>query len=257
MKDKHAITAQRVSIWNVKIDRLIKLQLPDMYLKEYQYAADRITLGSAIGNRFTLTIRDIGKTRKEIQSILLKFEGFSTSQGIPNYYGPQRFGEGNVDGGKAIIDGDLKQAVEVILQKVQEQYVRGGIESISKVFWYEKKMLRHLAKYPHDYAGALRRIPKRILQIYPHAYQSYLFNNKLRQAIVDNQIPQTITIEGFKVQKMPELNIHPITRASIIKPTNFHILRVRDDIATIRFTLGKGEYASTLLLNLMNNPQLK
>jgi tRNA pseudouridine13 synthase len=253
MKDKRAISAQRISIWKGKIETLQHLQLPDMYLKDYAYSKERITLGSAIGNRFTITIRDIRKTYSEIKEILTFFQTICTSQGILNYFGPQRFGKGNVEGGKAIIDGDLQRAVEVILKKVRAQFDQSGIESISNVFWYEKTMLQHLVKYPKDYAGALRKIPKRILRIYPHAYQSHIFNQQLTHAIWENQVPKTITVPGFQIPKMPELNMREITRASFIKPTHFHILKIQDESTTIRFSLKKGEYASTVLLYLMSD----
>jgi tRNA(Glu) U13 pseudouridine synthase TruD len=119
------------------------------------------------------------------------------------------------------------------------------------VFWYEKKMLRHLTKYPNDYAGALRKIPKRIRRLYVHAYQAYVFNQKLQQAILKGKIPKSITIEGFRVPKLPELQTIAIHRQSYIKPKNFQIRRVKDDAATIEFTLARGEYASTLLSFLL------
>jgi len=59
MKDKRAITAQRVSIWKVRREIISSLKLHDMFLKDFKYADDRINLGNAIGNRFTITIRDI------------------------------------------------------------------------------------------------------------------------------------------------------------------------------------------------------
>ena len=124
------------------------------------------------------------------------------------------------------------------------------------MFWYEKTMLQHLAKYPNDYAGALRKIPKRILRIYPHAYQSHIFNQQLTHAILENQVPRTITVRGFQIPKMPELNMHAITRASFIKPTQFQILTIQNKLTTIRFSLRKGEYASIVLLHLMSNALL-
>ena len=175
MKDKRALTAQRVSLWKGRAEALTRLKLPDMVLKDFEYADERINLGTAIGNRFTITIREVSKKKEEIVETLSRFQEIATSRGFPNYYGPQRL-SGNVEVGKAIKNGDLKLAVTLILKKVQPLLENGDLENIPKVFWYEKNMLRHLKKYPNDYAGALRRIPKRIRRLYIHAYQSYIFN---------------------------------------------------------------------------------
>jgi TruD family tRNA pseudouridine synthase len=254
MKDKRAVTGQRVSVWNVKVEQLARFRFKDIYLKDFEYADDRITLGNALGNRFTITIRDIPKTIKETMEIIQRFRAIITSSGIPNYFGSQRFGSGNANVGQAIKEGDLKRGVEIILKKTQPYLQAGGIERIPKVFWYEKKMLRHLTKYPNDYAGALRQIPKKILTLYVHAYQSRLFNNQLQHALTDNSIPETIDVAGFHVSKMPELRAFPLRRRTLLTSPNFQMLKHVEGMVVLRFTLAKGEYASTLLSQLRTIP---
>ena len=153
---------------------------------------------------------------------------------------------------KAIKNGDLKLAVTLILKKVQPLLENGDLENIPKVFWYEKNMLRHLKKYPNDYAGALRKIPKRIRRLYIHAYQSYIFNEELRQNILENQVPKTITIQGFAVPRMPELKASQLERRSLLVAKDFKVLSVTNSTVKLRFTLLKGEYASTFLSFLVN-----
>lgn len=252
MKDKRAITAQRVSLWKGHVETMTRLHLKDIRLKDFEYAEDRINLGTARGNRFTITLRDIPRKKDEINDILTRFRALVTSRGIPNYYGPQRTGGGNVEAGRAIKDGNLKEGVAVILNKVNDYFEEGGIERIPKVFWYEKRMLHHLARYPNDFAGALRRIPKKIRTLYVHAYQSHLFNEQLKQAIRENQVPDTLSIPGFTIPKMPELRTFLITRRTYLKPRDFTTLKITDSEAIIRFTLAKGEYASTLLSHLIS-----
>jgi TruD family tRNA pseudouridine synthase len=250
MKDKHALTAQRVSLWKGRADVLAHLRLHEMFLKDFEYADERINLGNAVGNRFTITIRDIPKKQREITDTLNRFAQEVTSQGVPNYFGPQRFGGGNVEAGRAIKDSELRRGVDVILAKVMRYLSDGGIESIPKVFWYEKKMLRHLENHPNDSAGALRKIPKKILRLYVHAYQSHLFNEQLKQAIQENQVTETLTIPGFATPTMPELRTVPITRRTFLTAKDFTTQKALDGLAVLRFTLEKGEYASTLLAHL-------
>jgi tRNA pseudouridine13 synthase len=250
LKDKRAITAQRVSLWKGRTDVLAHLTLHEMFLKEFEYSDTRINLGNAVGNRFTITIRDIPKKQREIADTLNRFAQEVTSIGIPNYFGPQRLGGGNAEVGRAIKDSDLRHGVDVILAKVTGFLTDGGIESIPKVFWYEKRMLRHLENHPNDFAGALRKIPKKILKLYVHAYQSFLFNEQLKQAIQESQVTETLTIPGFATPTMPELRTVPITRRTFLIAWDFTTEKAIDGLAVLRFTLGKGEYASTLLENL-------
>jgi tRNA(Glu) U13 pseudouridine synthase TruD len=174
-----------------------------------------------------------------------------TTQGVPNYYGPQRLRGENVKVGIALKNGDLKRGTELILEKIQPYLNKGGLESVPKVFWYEKRMFRHLRKYPNDFAGALRRVPKRIRRLYLHAYQSQIFNQQLDQVSSDQHMPPSFTIPGFTIDKMPEMNTIPITRKSLLIVKQFHLLRIAPASIKIRFTLGKGEYASILLLHLL------
>ncbi len=252
MKDKRALTSQRVSLWKGNVGSLIRLRLNDIYLKDFEYSDERINLGEAIGNRFTITIRNISKSKKDTNQCLTKFGEEVTSKGIPNYFGPQRFGISNAKIGRAIRDGDLQHGIKLIIQKAQPYLEEGSIENIPRSFWYEKRVLHHLKKYPNDYAGALRRIPKRILRIYTHAYQALIFNKKLKKNLIEGKTPKWITMPGFHVPKMPELSTYSVKRRSFLIAKNFKIIRVGEGMITIRFSLGRGEYASTLLSHLVD-----
>jgi tRNA pseudouridine13 synthase len=252
MKDKRAYTAQRVSLWRGEWKKMFHLKLQDIKLKDFNYSNDRITLGNATGNQFTITIRDIPKSRDEILDILCRFNKLITNRGIPNYFGPQRFGGHNADIGAAIIDGELKKGTELILNKIKPFLKSGDLKRIPKVFWYEKRMLNYLKKYPRDYAGTLRKIPKRILRLYTHSYQSHIFNEKLKKFLIEGDPPISIIMPGFDVPKMPELKTFPIERKSFLITGDFKTIKVKDGLAILSFTLNRGEYASTLLANLLD-----
>jgi tRNA pseudouridine13 synthase len=251
-KDKRALTAQRISLWRGEAGVMMNLKLPDMILKDFEYSDKRINLGDAIGNRFTIIIRDIDKfNRDDVVEALYRFKELVTIKGIPNYYGPQRL-RGNVEVGKAIKCGNLKLAVKIIIKKVEPFLKEGGVNKIPNVYWYEKKMLRHLKSHPNDYTGALRKIPKKIRRFYTHSLQSHTFNQKLHEYMIKNEVPESITVNGFKTPKMSELNTIPIVRRSYFVAKDFQILNVSPDAVKIRFTLNKGDYASTLLSHLTN-----
>ena len=252
MKDKRAVTAQRVSMWRGEARQLARIGIPDIRFKDFAYTAERINLGEATGNRFTITIRNIPRAENDITTTLTRFIAVARIEGMPNYYGPQRFGGQNAEIGDAIRIGNLQGATELLLAKLQPAIAKGGLAAVPDVFWYEKLVAQHLMQHPNDYAGALRRTPKRILRIFCHAYQSRIFNERLRRAIELNEVPPTITVDGFKVSKMPELSTHSIVRPCRIRPIDLRLVRVQPGQATIRFSLGSGEYATTVLSQLID-----
>jgi len=251
MKDKNAVTAQRISLWRGDARAMLRLRLSNMFLKDFDYADERITLGNHTENRFTITIRNIPLEKENIREVLSRFGEEATIKGVPNYYGAQRLEGGNAEVGKALKDGELRLGVELILRKTQP-YLQKGIEAVPKALWYERDMLRHLEKYPSDYAGALRRIPKRIQKLYLNAYQSSIFNEELDRALRGGSTPTSIAVPGFDVPRMPELSTVAFERKSLIAIRGFKIFDVGEGVATVGFRLGKGEYASTVLFILTN-----
>lgn len=251
MKDKRAVTAQRVSVWRVDAPGLRRLHLKDLWAKDLGYSHERITLGNASGNRFTVTIRNIPLDKGQIRRTLEEFGSVAQEGRIPNFFGPQRLEGENPTIGRAIADGDLKLATDILLRKVQPYLAKGGLEELPDVFWIEKRVLQHLKRLPNDYAGALRRIPKKLLRVFTHSVQSQAFNDALREAILRGDVPETLRVEGFHVDRMPELSTRPIQRRSFMDVKDFRVLSVQDGLTKIRFTLGTGEYATTLLSYLI------
>ncbi|PTD94775.1 tRNA pseudouridine(13) synthase TruD, partial [archaeon SCG-AAA382B04] len=51
---------------------------------------------------------------------------------------------------------------------------------------YERTMLHRLYENPSDFVGALNNLPKNLLNLFIHAYQSYLFNKTINERINRN-----------------------------------------------------------------------
>jgi tRNA pseudouridine13 synthase len=101
--------------------------------------------------------------------------------------------------GKAIVKGNFRKAVMLFLAKpsphehpesrqAREQLhttqdYKQALKNFPKQLRYERLMLRHLAKKPDDYVGAFRRLPIKLRELFPQAYQSYLFNKFLSRRI--------------------------------------------------------------------------
>ncbi len=147
-KDKKAITEQHISIQNgPKTD----LKLKDIELKFLGKGNERLNLGDLKGNEFMITVRNLDN--KEIDGLKKKYKNIIKK--IPNYFDEQRFGinKNNHIIGKYIIKKEFNKACELI-----------------------PEVKDYLNKKPNDFIGALRSLNKKILRIYIHSYQSYLFN---------------------------------------------------------------------------------
>ena len=100
MKDRHAVTTQRFSV------RLPKKTAPDTALLddaecqvlEAQWHNRKLARGALAGNRFILTLREIQDERDVLESALQILR----TQGVPNYFGEQRFGAEQANVGKAL-----------------------------------------------------------------------------------------------------------------------------------------------------------
>jgi tRNA pseudouridine13 synthase len=122
--------------------------------------------------------------------------------GVPNFFGHQRFGTTRPIThlvGKAIVQGNFKKAAMIFLAKpslfehpesreAREQLqstqdFRRALRNFPKQLHYERLMLKHLVKKPEDFVGAFRRLPIKLRQLFPQAYQAYLFNKFLSRRI--------------------------------------------------------------------------
>lgn len=87
LKDKHAVTKQWLSVPNRRADALDALaDLPGVRLLERSRHRNKLGIGHLRGNRFTIRVR--GGDAARAAAILDALQ----AQGVPNYFGPQRFG---------------------------------------------------------------------------------------------------------------------------------------------------------------------
>lgn len=287
-KDKFAITSQRISVWKVKKEKLEKIKIKDIELKDFQSAGEKIKIGDLIGNKFTISIREIPHSSKEIFQIVNEFKN-EMKNGIPNFFGPQRFGiirPINHLVGKEILKGNFERAVKIILCYPEEKnnYARKflvenwkswnkALEIFPKVLDIERRILNHLSKYPNDFIGSLRKISRPLRKIFVHSYQSYIFNLSLSKCIMLNEIPKELPIVGynskldaitkevlkkegikkeqFRIKSMPELSEEGTMRKTLFRPKNFKVLEIKDNFLKICFELEKGCFATILLRELM------
>jgi tRNA pseudouridine13 synthase len=90
LKDKHAVTRQWLSVPNRFASALSALEaLPGVELIDRSRHKNKLGLGHLVGNRFKITVRQADPNAANIARAVID----SLYQiGVPNYFGPQRFG---------------------------------------------------------------------------------------------------------------------------------------------------------------------
>ena len=106
LKDRHALTRQRftVQLPGREPPPLDTLAFEDaasgeaLRVLDARRHARKLPRGALAGNRFVLTLRAVAGDRAHIEARLRAIEG----QGLPNYFGEQRFGHGGGNLGRAL-----------------------------------------------------------------------------------------------------------------------------------------------------------
>ncbi len=288
-KDKKAVTAQRVAGYKIAPDKLAKVSVKDIRLKDVGYSDENLGLGCLWGNKFTIRIRHVGKDATEAADEITR----ELLGGFPNFYGRQRFGEARPithEVGKHILKGDFEGAVMCYLGRtfgvedhdveavrrglLEERNFKAVVDSLPKSLGYERAIINHLIEKDGDWIGALGVLPKNLKKMFVHAYQSHLYNRALSRCMMQDISVERLPLAGYEVEA------DPITRTLMeedgIEAENFRVggledyksrgeyrdcfkqvyeftRRMEEDYLTLEFKLEKGAYATVLLREYMKN----
>ena len=100
LKDRHAVTRQRLTVWLPKkvAPDIASLQSDDLRVLAHAWHSRKLPRGALAGNRFVLVLREVAGDRADIDARLQAI----AARGVPNYFGEQRFGRGG---------GNVQQAI--------------------------------------------------------------------------------------------------------------------------------------------------
>ncbi len=193
MKDKRAVTEQWFT-FKCPVERVVALEgLEDVAVLEAYPAARGHFPGAHTGNRFVIRVRESAGADAAVPEVA---ETIRRAGGVPNYFGPQRFG-GSVRPvthlvGRALVTGDLEEAVRLYVgnpmpgEREDTLHARtvyeetrdpaAALEAYPQQLDPERAILGRLVKRPDDWRYALKALPWNLLQLFVHAHQSFLFN---------------------------------------------------------------------------------
>ncbi len=202
-KDKMSVSTQLCSGFAVKREDVLAVRMKDIWINGAWYANDKVRLGQLLGNRFEITVRGQSVDAKEkVAKIQKELDGKTT-----NYFGEQRFGSTRRNThkiGEKILQEDMEAAVRLYLldsegennekaKQARKQLEEHGdyaaaLREFPKHLRFERTLLEHLAKNQRDHAGALRKLPRTLLLMFIHAYQSDIFNQSLSERIGEGKL---------------------------------------------------------------------
>ncbi|GAB4181698.1 MAG: tRNA pseudouridine(13) synthase TruD [Geothermobacteraceae bacterium] len=192
LKDTRAVTVQTFSVANAGPDVADRLRHPGIRLLEASLHGNKLRPGHLAGNRFEITIRDVGTDAgARAEDILAVLQDL----GVPNFFGPQRYGvlDNNDLVGLALLKGQWRQAVTTIIgdaecirhpewRSAAEAFARGDLAGCLRHLPPRMRDERSLVEALLQGRGereALFRISKQRLRLYLSAFQSRLFDRIL------------------------------------------------------------------------------
>jgi tRNA pseudouridine13 synthase len=246
IKDKRAVTTQLMS-FPTRIEDVRAISLPDVTVEVLYTAAKPVYAGKLVGNRFHIVVRDVSGTRADVEAVVREIARFGY---FPNFFGVQRFGVMRPVThivGKHLLMGDIEKAVmayianpvdgepadsfevRAMLEKTRD--FAGALRTFPERFSFERRMLDVLARNPENWNEALLTLPKNLVRIFLHAYQSYLFN-KILSARIGAGFPFHRVVEGDVI--IPWDGGVEIQQSDGLRVTSANVDKVNRQIAAYR-----------------------
>jgi tRNA pseudouridine13 synthase len=244
IKDAKAITAQHITIEDVAIEDVQKVNVKDIEIRSIGYVRNKLSSYYLLGNTFKVTIREVRYSESAIKKRVAKIlDDLEEIGGVPNFFGHQRFGTTRPIThlvGKALVEGNSRKAAMLFLAKsspyehpesrqarkqLQATHdFKQALKCFPKQLHYECSMLQHLAKKPDDVIGAFRRLPIKLRELFPQAYQAYLFNKFLSKRIENGFSLNKAEVGDYAVSVersgLPMIMMHKLVNAGTLAEIN-------------------------------------
>lgn len=238
MKDKRAVTEQWFTFRCPPAAVAQLGTLADVEVLEAYPTRKAHFTGAHAGNRFVLRVRESTGDRSAVDQAA---EAIRAEGGVPNFFGPQRFG-GHFRPvthlvGKAIVEGDLEEAVRLYVgnpmagesdeaQAARKLYDKtrdptAALEIYPQKLDPERAILRRLAARPDDFRNAIQALPENLVQLFVHAHQSWLFNQILSARVEaglgltrvhDGDLAMGVDDDGVRVHQVTSFNREKVQR---------------------------------------------
>ena len=254
LKDKHATTTQYISV-EAKFENLLKkFKHSQIKIIGRTRHTHSIRMGDLAGNRFNINLYGVDNIEAgQIEKLSRKAE----KQGLPNYFGYQRFGR----------DGDsIEQAKEMIAGEtfIEDTKLKKFLISIYQSVFFNDWLKERVLMSREKNGGKFMLLDGDIYL--SNEYKLFTPKNIPTKDFEDKKIVPTGLLCGRKVYRARDaareieekyddgfLYEKGLRREAIIFPKDIEYKYNKDfNIFSIAFTLPKGSYATVFLENIAN-----
>jgi len=200
LKDRYALSTQFLSIPGSGPQSIVEKN----YSLRFVGRADQpVSRDALLGNRFTIAVRAM--TADEVSAAINTLPRLKRF-GFPNYYDEQRMGSARHGQGfiaRRLIDGHFNGALKLYLATpsaaddaktrraktlIEQNWGdwRRCLELVSPETW---PLMKWLVYHPRDFVGAVKLIPRDLLDLFVNAYQAWLWNETMVGVLEESGIP--------------------------------------------------------------------
>lgn len=261
MKDKQAITQQwfSVKLGNKEKDDVRELNSDHIQIKQIQRNKRKLKRGSHGSNQFFIRLRNLSDSVENLLERLQKIR----LEGVPNYFGEQRFGNNgnNIDKALQLFSGKLK---------VKDRYQRSIYISAVRAYLFNKVLSRRVEdKTWNSYiAGDLMCLAGSSAIFKPEAWGQIL-NDRLYKKDIHPSGPmwgegellsdglcallekEVLSSEDTFKQGLERAGLKQARRALRSMPENLSYKIEDENTILLEFSLPKGAYATSFLRELV------
>jgi len=260
LKDKQALTRQWVSLPASCTERMKTFSCKGVEILEQDLHRNKLKTGHLKGNRFIIRVRDLQP--EGVEDVIRRGHRL-LADGVPNYFGSQRFGPGmqNLQNGMDLLKGKRKhrpgRTLRLVLNAVQSALFNDVVATrVRKGFF--KKVLAGDILVKADSGGIFSCQDPAVDQERLDAGEIHvtgpMFGPRMRlpegkSLEMETEILRAsgLTVESFK--KFKKLT-RGTRRSQRVFPLDFNT-EARPDGVILSFSLPPGAYATTLLAELV------
>jgi tRNA pseudouridine13 synthase len=201
-KDARAVARQWISVDHIKLEKLQGLDIPKVKMLEFFRHDKKLKIGQSAGNRFVIRLRKLKQPLREAVKIAEGVLEILAKRGVPNFFGPQRFGNRSDSQhlGLAIIKGKTEEFLDLLLGRPDDGELpafsearvlyekgdyKGAFDKWPYSFADQRRALKTLIETAGNKRKAYNVVDKHLKKFFVSAYQSEIFNEVLEARMPD------------------------------------------------------------------------
>ncbi|MBT8453716.1 MAG: tRNA pseudouridine(13) synthase TruD [Deltaproteobacteria bacterium] len=261
LKDRHAVTRQWISLFGASPDALLQADLDGVRVLEATLHPQKLRTGHLRANRFRIRLRQFERSRiEELRRLLAEIE----QQGLPNYYGEQRFGRDGNNAQRALrwVRGEARAPRARFQRKLQMSALQSQIFNRCVAERVQSSTLGKV--YPgdlvkkHESGGLFVAPDVEGTQVRADAWEisstGPIFGAKMRWPEGDARQREEALLEesGLTLDRLAKWKrVAPGTRRFVRVPVSNLELTVSDHTVVLDFTLPAGSYATIVIREIL------